>query len=135
MLSPSHFCPSLLLLHPWYMNNIASAVCFLGLMIPFTLSVSLLVSSFYEVCNSILSWLSWWFSSLYVIYGRNWLYYGEKWTKRVMEYNLYSANSIEKMRTNHAYSRAVREHFLTQLCLGKIILDELDLPETKINYF
>lgn len=46
---------------------------------------------------------------------------------------IYAANSIEKMMTGHAYSRAVRAHFLTQLCLGKIILDELDLPESKKN--
>jgi len=44
---------------------------------------------------------------------------------------IYPANSIAKIMTGHAYSRAVRAHFLTQLCLGKIILDELDLLETK----
>lgn len=37
--------------------------------------------------------------------------------------------------TGHAYSKVVRAHFLTQLCLGKIILDEMDLPETKKKYF
>lgn len=30
--------------------------------------------------------------------------------------------------TRHAYSRAVRAHMLTQLCLSKIILDEIELP-------
>jgi len=44
---------------------------------------------------------------------------------------IYAANLIEKMMTGHAYSRAVRAYFVTQLCLGKIILDELDLPEAK----
>ncbi|CAI6347499.1 unnamed protein product [Macrosiphum euphorbiae] len=42
---------------------------------------------------------------------------------------IYAANSIEKMITGHAYSRAVRAHMLTQVCLGKLILDELDLTE------
>lgn len=44
---------------------------------------------------------------------------------------IYATNSIEKMMTGHAYSRAVRAHFLTQLCLGIIILDELNLPDAK----
>lgn len=42
---------------------------------------------------------------------------------------IYAANSIEKMITEHAYSRAVGAHMLTQVCLGKLILDELDLTE------
>lgn len=47
---------------------------------------------------------------------------------------IYTANSIDKMMTGHVYSRGVRAHMLTQLCLGKLILDELDLTdEFKIN--
>ncbi|XP_029341748.1 uncharacterized protein LOC100571724 isoform X2 [Acyrthosiphon pisum] len=42
---------------------------------------------------------------------------------------IYAANSIDKMMTGHAYSRAVRAHMLTQLCLSKIILDEIELTE------
>lgn len=42
---------------------------------------------------------------------------------------IYAANSIDKMMTGHAYSRAVRAHMLTQLCLSKIILDENGLTE------
>ncbi|CAI6365558.1 unnamed protein product [Macrosiphum euphorbiae] len=43
---------------------------------------------------------------------------------------IYAANSIDKMMTGHAYSRAVRAHnMLTPLCLSKIILDEIELTE------
>ncbi|KAE9523143.1 hypothetical protein AGLY_016457 [Aphis glycines] len=40
---------------------------------------------------------------------------------------IYASNSIDKMMTGH--SRAVRAHMLTQLCLSKIILDEIELTE------
>jgi len=42
---------------------------------------------------------------------------------------IYPYISIENMITGHAYSRAVRAHILSQLCLGKLILDELDLTD------
>jgi len=51
---------------------------------------------------------------------------------------IYAANLIDKMMTGHAYSRAVRAYMLTQLCLSKIILDEIELTEeykiTSKNY-
>lgn len=42
---------------------------------------------------------------------------------------IYVVNSIEKMINGHAYSRAVHVNILIQICLRKLILNELDLTE------
>lgn len=42
---------------------------------------------------------------------------------------LYAGNSVNKILTGHAYSRAVRAHTLTHLSLAKIILDSVDFSD------
>ncbi len=42
---------------------------------------------------------------------------------------VFAANSVDKMLTGHAYSRAVRGHLLVQLVLGHIILDGANISE------
>lgn len=42
---------------------------------------------------------------------------------------IFAPNSVEKIMFGHAYSRAVRAHFLTHLSLAKIILDFIDFTD------
>lgn len=42
---------------------------------------------------------------------------------------IYAENSVEKMLQGHAYSRAVRAHFLVYVTLAKIIMDLIDLTD------
>ena len=39
---------------------------------------------------------------------------------------IYAPVSVDKMLTGHAYARAIRGHLLTQLALGRIILEKID---------
>lgn len=39
------------------------------------------------------------------------------------------ANSVDKMLTGHAYSRAVRGHLLVQLVLGQLVLEGSNVSE------
>lgn len=42
---------------------------------------------------------------------------------------IYAANCVDKLLSGHAYSRAIRAHFLVAVSLGKIIMNEIELTD------
>ncbi|KAK2578572.1 hypothetical protein KPH14_012006, partial [Odynerus spinipes] len=46
---------------------------------------------------------------------------------------IYAENSVEKICSGHAYSRAVRAHFLLHLSLAKRIMDKIEFEDSERN--